>query len=405
MNVVGLIVEPERRRLAGAEAEVGLGHVDREVQRVIVPVDADRDRELFGPGVRLFAAAVLVLQIEPQRLGEVEAIERAVERGRPIDAKGRARDRRGALQLEQRLQRGHRGARAGEPDPLRADLHFPSLGPDRVSLDSPSGLHLHDLPSGAHAADGGGRGHGLEHRDESGPATARAEYVERRFLLGSGLAEPGRPQQLSREQEVRSQLSAVSVQLEDGGSLARGHESLDGVHELVGQLALRPASGRDDVPGAVKMPRQLDQVRLLPRQVGDVHHVGGPRQDGAPQLAVAPPSPGKIAANVERQAVRIPWGLRAAVEAGRVVGQGRAIPEEVVGDVGSGPEVGQPVDAVRVEREVQPVGVPVATTRGAALEAHVAVARPQDREPLGVEQNARGRPGRSVSGELGGHLE
>src|SRR2546426_4926944 len=29
VNVVGLIVEPERRRLAGAEAEVGLGHVDR----------------------------------------------------------------------------------------------------------------------------------------------------------------------------------------------------------------------------------------------------------------------------------------------------------------------------------------------------------------------------------------
>src|SRR5213593_4384473 len=220
VNVVGLVVEPERRCLAGAEAEVGLGHVDREVQRIVVPVDADRDRELFGPGVRFFAAAILVLQLEPQRLGDVEAIERAVERGRPIHAKGRTRDRRGALQLEQRLQRGHRGARAGEPHPLRADLHLPSLGPDRVSLDSPSGLHLHDLPTGAHAADGGGRGHGLEQRDESGPATARAEYVERRFLLGSGLAEPGRPQQLSREQEVRSQLSAVSVQLEDDGSLA-----------------------------------------------------------------------------------------------------------------------------------------------------------------------------------------
>src|SRR3989454_7040673 len=136
------------------------------------------------------------------------------------------------------------------------------------------------------------------------------------------------------------------------------------------------------------MPRQLDQVRLLPRQVGDVHHVGGPRQDGAPQLAVAPPSPGKIAANVERQAVRIPWGLRAAVEAGRVVGQGRAIPEEVVGDVGSGPEVGQPVDAVRVEREVQPVGVPMSAARGAALETHVALARPQDRDRKSTRLNS-----------------
>src|SRR2546422_4608353 len=45
--------------------------------------------------------------------------------------------------------------------------------------------------------------------------------------------------------------------------------------------------------------------------------------------AVAPPSPGPIAANVERQAVRITRGLRAAVEARRVVGQRRAIPEEV----------------------------------------------------------------------------
>src|SRR2546422_9170218 len=46
-----------------------------------------------------------------------------------------------------------------------------------------------------------------------------------------------------------------------------------------------------------------DQVRLLPRQVGDVHHVGGPRQDGAPQLAVASPSPGKIAA--DRKSTRL----------------------------------------------------------------------------------------------------
>src|SRR2546422_955166 len=86
VDVVGLVVEPERPRVTRTEAEVGLRNVDREVQRVVVPVEAGRDRELFGPGVRFFAAAILVLQVEPQRLGGVEALERALERGRPVDA-------------------------------------------------------------------------------------------------------------------------------------------------------------------------------------------------------------------------------------------------------------------------------------------------------------------------------
>src|SRR2546426_3308816 len=50
VDVVGLVVEPERRRVARAEAEVGLRHVDREVQRLVVPVDPGGGRELFGPG-------------------------------------------------------------------------------------------------------------------------------------------------------------------------------------------------------------------------------------------------------------------------------------------------------------------------------------------------------------------
>src|SRR5207244_1087580 len=49
VNVVGLIVEPERRRLAGAEAEVGLGHVDRDGQRIVVPVRAARAPGLLRP--------------------------------------------------------------------------------------------------------------------------------------------------------------------------------------------------------------------------------------------------------------------------------------------------------------------------------------------------------------------
>src|SRR3989449_5840693 len=145
---------------------------------------------------------------------------------------------------------------------------------------------------------------------------------------------------------MRSQSSAVGSQLEDQRCVAITDELLYVFRELVRELAVYPAPGGHHVSCAAKMPRQLDQVRLLPRQLGDVHHVGGPGRDGAPELAVAPPSPGPIAANVERQAVRIARRLRAAVEAGRGVRQRRAVPEEGVGDVGPGPEGGEPGGAV-----------------------------------------------------------
>src|SRR3989454_133489 len=170
---------PVGRRVSRPEAEVGLRHVDREVQPLVVPVHTGRDRELFGAAVRFFAAAILVLQVEPQRFGGVEAIERAVERGRSIDAERRGRDRRGALQLEQRLHRARRGARAGEPDPLRADLHFPPLDPDRMPLDPPDCLHFHDLTARPHGPHHRRVRHWLKDGDESSGATPCAHYVER----------------------------------------------------------------------------------------------------------------------------------------------------------------------------------------------------------------------------------
>src|SRR3989475_6560625 len=229
VNVVRLVVQPEGRRVSRPEAEVGLRHVDREVQRLVVPVDTGRDRELFGAAVRFFAAALLLLHVEPQRFGGVEAIARAVERGRSIDAERGARDRRGALQLEQRLQRGRRGARAGEPDPLRANLHFPPLDPDRMPLDPPDCLHFHDLTARPHGPHHRRVRHWLKDGDESSGATPRPQQIERFPFLASRPAGPRRPQQLSREHEGRSQLSAVSVQLENDGALAPRHASLDGV--------------------------------------------------------------------------------------------------------------------------------------------------------------------------------
>src|SRR5207245_5921939 len=110
---------------------------------------------------------------------------------------------------------------------------------------------------------GAGRGrvrHRLQHSDESSGATTRARHVERFTFQASRPAGPRGPQQLTGKNEVRSQLSAVSREVEDDGSVARGNEPLDVPNEFVDQLALRPASGRDDVPGAAKMPRPLDQA-------------------------------------------------------------------------------------------------------------------------------------------------
>jgi hypothetical protein len=74
---------------------------------------------------------------------------------------------------------------------------------------------------------------------------------------------------------MRSQPSAVSRQLEDDGSVAIRGEPRHIAHELVRQLALRPAPSGNDVAHAAEMPRQLDQVRVRRLEVGDVHEVRG----------------------------------------------------------------------------------------------------------------------------------
>src|SRR5256885_1347732 len=83
MDVVGLVVEPQRRRLRRAEAEVGLRDVDRQVESVVVPRGVGDGGEVLGTGVRLFAAAVLVLQLEPERLARVQIRRPSPARGRP----------------------------------------------------------------------------------------------------------------------------------------------------------------------------------------------------------------------------------------------------------------------------------------------------------------------------------
>src|SRR5438445_420572 len=84
VDVVRLVVEPERRGVGRAEAKLELGHIHREIQGRVVPSRVRQRGEIVGPAIRLLAAAILVLELEPQGLALVEAVRRAVEgRGVP----------------------------------------------------------------------------------------------------------------------------------------------------------------------------------------------------------------------------------------------------------------------------------------------------------------------------------
>src|SRR6266516_4469904 len=125
-DVVRLVIEPQRRRSGGAEAQVGLRHLDREVERLVIPTDVSDRGKVLGPGVRLLAAAILVLELESQRLAGIESVARAVECRRPIDAQ-RRRDRRfGGIELDQWLKRGLGIPRSGESYARRSSGDLPA---------------------------------------------------------------------------------------------------------------------------------------------------------------------------------------------------------------------------------------------------------------------------------------
>src|SRR6266851_3044657 len=84
--------------------------------------------------------------------------------------------------------------------------------------------------------------------------------------------------------------------------------------------------------------------------------------------------------------------------------QGRSIPKEVARDVGPRSRVGQPVHAIGMQGEMQPVGVPVSTPERAALEAGITIAGAQHRETLRLEEETPGRPGRGIGWKLGSYV-
>src|SRR2546425_157211 len=107
VHVVGLVIEPQGWRVGRTEAHIGLRHLHGEVERVVVPRGERGGREVLRPGVRLLTAAVLVLEVEAERLARVEPGDRAVDRRRLAHAQRRADCPSRPVELEQRRSEEH----------------------------------------------------------------------------------------------------------------------------------------------------------------------------------------------------------------------------------------------------------------------------------------------------------
>src|SRR3989454_8918405 len=85
---------------------------------------------------RSLAAAILILELEPERLARVKSVERPVEwRGRGHPQRG-AHDRRRFFELEERCERRLRRARPREPNPPGARRDFPAERRGSVPVDT-----------------------------------------------------------------------------------------------------------------------------------------------------------------------------------------------------------------------------------------------------------------------------
>src|SRR5438034_5178212 len=83
MDLIRLIIESQRRRRRGSQDEVRLRHVDRQIQRRFVPRGVRDGGEVIKPGIRIFAATILILESQLERFRQVEALQCSIERWRP----------------------------------------------------------------------------------------------------------------------------------------------------------------------------------------------------------------------------------------------------------------------------------------------------------------------------------
>src|SRR3989441_10969268 len=129
VHVVGVVIEPQGGRVGRTEAYIGLRHLHGEVERVVVPRGERGGREVLRPGVRLLTAAVLVLEVEAERLARVEPGDRAVDRRRLAHAPRPADCPSRPVGLEQRHERRLRGPPGAPAPPPRGRGALPTAPP------------------------------------------------------------------------------------------------------------------------------------------------------------------------------------------------------------------------------------------------------------------------------------
>src|SRR5581483_3984517 len=137
MNVVGLVVEAQRGSVSGTKPDFRLLDLDREIQRVVGPVDVGERGKLLRLGVRFFGSPVLIFDVELAWLFDVETFERAIKRGRLADPQARRSYLHRRVNLEQRHERLLHLSPAAEPDGGATPLDGPTAREHRVALASP----------------------------------------------------------------------------------------------------------------------------------------------------------------------------------------------------------------------------------------------------------------------------
>src|SRR5437763_759145 len=142
MNVVRLVVEAQRRRASGPNAQLGLHDVDREVECVVVPGRVGDGGKVVRARIGLFAAAILILELEPERLARIKTVERSVERrGRGHPQRG-THDGRRLFELEEGCEWRLWRACPREPNPPGARRDFPAERRGGVPVDSMRRFYL-----------------------------------------------------------------------------------------------------------------------------------------------------------------------------------------------------------------------------------------------------------------------
>jgi len=116
------------------------------------------------------------------------------------------------------------------------------------------------------------------------------------------------------------------------------------------------------------------------------------RRDQTGQLIETPRYPRPVPAIVEADAGRVPRRLGFPIQSRSIVRQRRAVPEEIVRDIGPGAGIRKPVDAISVQCELEAIGMTMTPAVRTAFETHIAAVVAQHRQALALEQDALRTP-------------